>query len=81
MESTVIVALISFFGTLLGTAGGIIASAKLTDYRLTQLEKRLEAAATSLAKIPVMEEKQKNTDRRILKLEREHSRTQFVNMN
>lgn len=81
MESTVIVALISFFGTLLGTAGGIIASAKLTDYRLTQLEKRLEAAAKSLAKIPVIEEKQKNTDRRILKLEREHSRTQFVNMN
>jgi hypothetical protein len=81
MESTVIVALISFFGTLLGTAGGIIASAKLTDYRLTQLEKRLEAAAKSLAKIPVMEEKQKNTDRRILKLECEHNRTQFVNMN
>ena len=81
MESTVIVALISFFGTLLGTAGGIIASAKLTDYRLTQLEKRFEAAAKSLAKIPVMEEKQKNTDRRILKLEREHNRTQFVNMN
>lgn len=81
MDSTVIVALISFGGTLLGTAGGIMASAKLTDYRLTQLEKKLEKVSNAVDKIPLMEEKQKNADKRILKLEREHSRAQFVNMN
>ena len=81
MENTVIVALISFAGTLVGTAGGIMASAKLTNYRLTQLEKKLEKVSTMADKIPLMEEKQKNTDRRILKLEREHNRTQFVSMN
>ena len=59
MESTVIVALISFGGTLLGTAGGIVASAKLTEYRLTQLEKKLEAVSAVAAKLPVVEEKQK----------------------
>ena len=81
MESTVIVALISFAGTLIGTTGGIMASAKLTNYRLTQLEKKLEKVSTMADKIPIMEEKIKNTDRRILKLEREHNRTQFVSMN
>ncbi len=81
MESTVIVALISFGGTLLGTAGGIMASAKLTDYRLTQLEKKLEKVSVAIEKIPIIEEKQKNFDRRILKVEREHNRAQFVNMN
>ncbi len=81
MESTVIVALISFAGTLIGTAGGIMTSAKLTNYRLAQLEKKLEKVSTMADKIPIMEEKIKNTDRRILKLEREHNRTQFVSMN
>ncbi len=81
MNSGIIVAVISFFGTLLGTAGGIVASAKLTDYRLTQLEKKLESVSAAVAKIPVIEERQKTADRRISKLERDHSRAQFVNMN
>ena len=81
MNSGIIVAVISFLGTLLGTAGGIVASAKLTDYRLTQLEKKFENISSAVAKIPVIEERQKTADRRIVKLERDHSRAQFVNMN
>lgn len=42
MDNTVIVAGISFLGTLLGTIGGIIASSKLTSFRLEQLEKKVE---------------------------------------
>ena len=38
MDSTVIVALVSLFGTLIGTFGGIMASNKLTVYRIEQLE-------------------------------------------
>ena len=81
MDSTVIVAIISFCGTLLGTAGGLFASAKLTDYRLTQLEKKIDNLSVAVGKIPIIEEKQKNADRRILKLERDNNRAQFVNMN
>lgn len=81
MNSTVIVALISFAGTLLGTAGGIFASSKLTDYRLSQLEKKMEGYSALTARLPVIEEKIKNSDRRISKLERENSRAQFVSMN
>lgn len=39
---TIIVAFISFFGTLIGTLGGIIASNKLTNYRIQQLETKVE---------------------------------------
>ncbi len=42
MSETVLVALISLFGTLGGTFGGIITSSKLTNYRIEQLEKRVE---------------------------------------
>ena len=81
MNSTVIVALISFAGTLLGTAGGIFASSKLTDYRLSQLEKKMESYSALTTRLPVIEEKIKNSDRRISKLERDPSRAQCVSMN
>lgn len=70
MNSTVIVAVISFLGTLVGTAGGIIASSKLTEYRLSQLEKKVDAHATSTSKIPVIEEKISNLGRRIYRIEK-----------
>ena len=42
MDNTMIIALISFAGTLIGTFGGIITSNKLTTYRIEQLEKKVE---------------------------------------
>lgn len=42
MDSTVIVALVSFAGTVIGTIGGIIATNKLVTYRLEQLEKKVD---------------------------------------
>ena len=56
MNETVIIALISFFGTLLGTFGGIITSSKLTNYRIEQLEKKVESIGILTYKIPVIEE-------------------------
>ncbi len=71
MQSTIIVAVISFLGTLVGTVGGIIASSKLTNYRLEQLEKKVDSQTSMASRLPVIEEKIKNMDRRILKIERE----------
>lgn len=71
MQSTVVVAVISFLGTLVGTVGGIIASSKLTNYRLEQLEKKVDSQTSMASRMPVIEEKMKNMDRRILKLERD----------
>ena len=42
MSESIIVALIAFGGTCLGTIGGIVASSKLTAYRLEQLEKKVD---------------------------------------
>lgn len=42
MNSTVIVSLVSLTGTLVGTFGGIMAANRLTTYRLSQLEKKVE---------------------------------------
>ncbi len=73
MDSTVIVAGISFLGTLIGTAGGIIASSKLTQYRLSQLEKKVDMHNSITARIPVMEEKISNINRRIAHIETDYS--------
>ena len=59
-------------GTLIGTAGGIIASGKLTEYRLEQLEKKVDMQTKLNSKIPVIEEKLGGIDRRILRLEKEN---------
>ena len=42
MSEVVLVALIGFAGTLAGSFMGVIASAKLTSYRIEQLEKKVE---------------------------------------
>lgn len=56
MNETVVIALISFAGTLLGTFGGIVTSSKLTNYRIEQLEKKVESLGKLTIKIPVIEE-------------------------
>ena len=43
MSSELLVALFSFVGTVIGALLGCIASAKLMQYRLAQLEKKVEA--------------------------------------
>lgn len=43
MSDTIIVALLSLAGTIVGSGLGVIASQKLTRYRLEQLEKKVQA--------------------------------------
>lgn len=42
MESSIIVAIVSGVCTLLGSGLGVVASSKLTNFRLQQLEKKVE---------------------------------------
>lgn len=69
MSSEVIVALLSLAGTLLGTFGGIIASSKLTNYRIAQLEKKVDKHNGFGEKIPVIQEQIKVINHRIEDLE------------
>lgn len=42
MSDTIIVALLSLGGTLIGTFGGILTSNRLTNYRILKLEEKVE---------------------------------------
>ena len=70
MSETVIVALIAFAGTLLGTFGGIVTSSKLTSYRIEQLEKKVDKHNNFAARMPVVEEQIKVINHRIEDLEK-----------
>lgn len=67
----IIVAIISFAGTLLGTFGGILTSAKLTNYRIKELERKVEKHNSIVTRIPVIEEQIKVSNHRIADLERQ----------
>lgn len=55
MPSEIIVGLLSLSGTLIGTFGGIMTSAKLTAYRIEQLEKKVDKHNNFAERIPVIE--------------------------
>lgn len=42
MRSEIVVALLSLVGTFIGTIGGILASQKLTSYRISKLEEKVD---------------------------------------
>lgn len=65
MDSTVIVALISLAGTLLGTFGGIMASNKLTSYRIEKLEEKVDKHNNLIERVYRLEDNDKLLDERI----------------
>ena len=70
MSSEVLVAIISGCGTLLGSIIGIIVSSKLTNYRIAQLEKKVDKHNKFGERIPVLEEKMKVEEHRTDDLEK-----------
>lgn len=73
MAESVMVAIVSLIGTLGGTFGGILTSAKLTNYRIEQLEKKVEKHNNFAERIPVIEERLKVENHRIDDLEKLHN--------
>ena len=76
MSETVIVAIISLGGTLFGTLGGIVASGKLTGYRIDRLEEQVKKHNNLVERMykleertTVAEEQIKAAEQRIDKLE------------
>ncbi len=60
MEPEIASALIALFGSAIGTCGGIIASSKLTNYRLQQLEKKVEKHNNVVQRTIILEEQFKH---------------------
>lgn len=58
MSETIIVALISGLGTIIGSILGIFASARLTNYRLEQLEKKVNLHNNVIERVYELEKKE-----------------------
>lgn len=78
MPAEVITAALSLVGTLVGTLGGIALSSNLTNYRIEQLEKKVEAHNNLISRtykleqeVAVVEERVKVANHRIDDLEEE----------
>lgn len=78
MPAEVITAALSLVGTLVGTLGGIALSSNLTNYRIEQLEKKVEKHNNLITRtykleqeFAVMDEKVKVANHRIEDLEKE----------
>ena len=77
MTSAIIVALISLVGTLAGSLGGIMVSSKLANYRIEQLEKKVDKHNNFAERIPLINERMDEIIRRleVVERERENSKT------
>lgn len=71
MTETIIVALISLVGTLAGSLGGILVSSKLTNYRIEQLEKKVDKHNNFAERIPIINERIDEIFRRLETVENE----------
>ena len=76
MPAEVITAVLSLVGTLVGTLGGIALSSNLTNYRIEQLEKKVEKHNNLITRtfkleqdFTVLDEKMKVANHRIDDLE------------
>ena len=69
MPTEVIVAVLALLGTAVGSAGGILTANKLTNYRIQQLEIKVDKHNNFAGRIPVIEEQVKVINHRISDLE------------
>ena len=72
MSETLWVAILSLIGTLSGTFGGILVSTKLTNYRLEQLEKKVEKHNNFAARMPIVENEIEHMTDEIHQLQKFH---------
>lgn len=78
MDTEIVVAVIALIGSALGTFAGIVTSARLTTFRIEQLEKKVDKHNTVIERTfkleetqAVMQEQIKVVNHRIEDLERE----------
>ena len=70
MNNEILIALISFAGTLIGSFGGM----KLMSYRIEQLEKKVDKHNNFAERIPIIEEKIRVINHRIEDLEHDEQK-------
>lgn len=69
MNSEVLVALIAFAGTAVGSLGGILAANKLVNFRLKVLEEKVQKHNNLIERMYVVEERSKSNQHRLDEVE------------
>lgn len=71
MGTEVMIAGISLVGTIVGSLSGVLVSNKLTNYRIAQLEKKVEKHNNLCERMIVVEQSTKSAHHRIDDMEKE----------
>ena len=66
----IIIALLSLLGTIVGSLSGVLAANRLTNYRIQELEKKVEKHNTVIERTYRLEEMMKVANNRLNDLER-----------
>lgn len=72
MTETIIVAILSLLGTLIGSLGGIMASNKLIAYRIQELEKKVEKHNSVIDRVYNLEKHEALIDEELEHLKNHH---------
>ena len=70
MNAEIVIALLSQAGTLIGSLSGVLAANRLTNYRIQELEKKVEKHNTMVERTFRLEEMMKVANNRLCDLER-----------
>ena len=69
MDGTLIVGMMSLGGTLVGTLGGIMAANRLTNHRISELEKKVDKHNHLVERMVVVEQSVKSAHHRMDRIE------------
>lgn len=73
----IIIALVSLAGTIIGSLSGVLAANRLTNYRIQELEKKVEKHNTIVERTYRLEEMMKVANHRLEDLERHEEKELF----
>ena len=76
MSGEVIVALVSFAGTAIGSIAGVLTANKLSNYRISQLEEKVAKHNNLVERMAMAEQSVKSAHKRITEIKEELMETQ-----
>lgn len=77
MTQEIIIAALSLLGTIIGSLTGVLAANRLTNYRIQELEKKVDKHNTVIERTFLLEEEMKVANHRIADLERHDEQAHF----
>ena len=72
MNPEVLTSVLALVGTTVGSIAGVVASARLTNFRLEQLEEKVDTLGSLVERMTIVEQRSKSNTHRLNTLERVH---------